>query len=379
MSYDFVVVGATGLQGRIVSRDLLEKGYRVLLCGRHKKKLVPLLKRFKHATFKYVELEDNSLTANVLKRAKAPIVVNCAEGDFNLAVQKICLKIGCHYLDLGSSPKMTADQFALHSAFQKKGLCAITGCGSVPGIGNVMLRYAAAKLDKVDTIQAGFAWTANKEVFVVPFSIISIIEEFTDTPTLLENGKFRKVPAQSDAQIMRFREIGKQKVFLVRHAEAVTFFRYLKSKGIRNIKFYAGFPKFSYDIIMDFIKAGLGSKKPLNGTRPIDLLAYALESNAAPAGYREKENLWVTLSGKRGGKKKIISMTCLVPTLKGWEQHGCNIDTGLPCSIMAQMLKDKVITATGSRSPEFFVPVKPFFKELSKRKMRVYENGRRVN
>lgn len=36
MNFDFVVLGATGMQGRIVVRDLLEKGYSVLLCGRDK-------------------------------------------------------------------------------------------------------------------------------------------------------------------------------------------------------------------------------------------------------------------------------------------------------------------------------------------------------
>lgn len=33
MAFDFIVLGATGMQGRIVSRDLLETGYSVFLCG----------------------------------------------------------------------------------------------------------------------------------------------------------------------------------------------------------------------------------------------------------------------------------------------------------------------------------------------------------
>lgn len=36
MNFDFIVLGATGMQGRIVSRDLLETGYSVLLCGQEK-------------------------------------------------------------------------------------------------------------------------------------------------------------------------------------------------------------------------------------------------------------------------------------------------------------------------------------------------------
>ena len=43
--FDFVVLGATGMQGRIVTKDLLESGYSVLLCGRDKKRVEKILKK----------------------------------------------------------------------------------------------------------------------------------------------------------------------------------------------------------------------------------------------------------------------------------------------------------------------------------------------
>ncbi len=379
-SYDFVVLGATGAQGRIVSRDLLEHGYRVLLCGRRRKRIEQLLKHDHKTAFHHVDLTNTAHTAQLLRNSGASVVVNCAEGDFNLNVQKICLRIGAHYLDLGSDVPMTTKQFKLHEAFQRKRLCAITGCGSVPGIGNVMLRYAAEKLDRVSFVRAGFAWAASKPVFIMPFSIISITEEFTEHPTIVENGRFRKVAPQSDAHVETFTDIGKQEIFLVRHPEPYTFYRYLKAKGVKDILFYAGFPEFSYTTIMSFITAGLGSQIPnKDGVKPVEMLAEALKGKTPPRGYTEKENLWVELTGTKNGRRKTIKMSCLAPTLPGWEESGCNIDTGLPCSIMAMMVKEGVITATGSRSPEFFVPVQPFFKALAKRRMRVFENGRQIN
>ena len=47
MKYDFVVLDATGMQGRIVSRDLLENGYSVLLCGRDKPRVEQILNKYK--------------------------------------------------------------------------------------------------------------------------------------------------------------------------------------------------------------------------------------------------------------------------------------------------------------------------------------------
>ena len=72
-------------------------------------------------------------------------------------------------------------------------------------------------------------------------------------------------------------------------------------------------------------------------------------------------------------------MECLVPPLKGWEEAGCNIDTGFPAVIIAKMIKDGIITERGSFAPEAVVPEKDFFEELAKKKLRVYENGRAIN
>lgn len=379
MPYDFTVIGATGAQGKIVSRDLLEKGYRVLLCGRRKDRIEPILQNH-GGTFRYLDLEDKHCLYDTLKKAQAAVTVNCAEADYNLDVERAALKTNSHYVDLGSDIPMTRQQFALHKRFENKNLTALTGCGSVPGIGNVMLKHAAEKLDQVTTANAGFAWSSNKEAFVVPFSIMSIMEEFTETPTILKNSTFKQVPAQADTTVKRYKWVGSNRTFLVRHPEPYTFYRYLKPKGIKNSLFYAGFPEHSYDIITSFIKAGLNSEKTLEtGKSPDQLLTEALTSITPPEGYSEKENLWVTLEGKKDGKLKTIRMNCLVPTLEGWEEHGCNIDTGLPCSIIAQLIKEGKITEKGSRSPEFYTPIEPFFKELASKKMYVYENGNRIN
>lgn len=72
-------------------------------------------------------------------------------------------------------------------------------------------------------------------------------------------------------------------------------------------------------------------------------------------------------------------MECIVNPLPGWEDAGCNIDTGMPASIIAQMIKDGRIEKRGSFAPGPVVPCKEFFKELRKRKMIVYQNGRVIN
>ncbi len=383
MGVDFVILGATGMQGKIAARDLLENDYSVLLCGRNEERLQHILKRYKKSSFAFVDLRDVAKTTAVLAKSGASIVLNCAEGDWNLNALNASIKAGCSCLDLGSEIWMTKKQLALDSVLHKKKLIHITGCGSVPGIGNVMLRYAARELDKVESIDVGFAWNSNIKKFVVPFSIQSIIEEFTDPAPEVLKKKFIKVRPLSTLRKVYNSAVGEEERLLVRHPETYTFFHYYKNKGVSTIKFFAEFPPHSFEKIKTMIELGMGSKKPIQfqGREivPVQFLTEVLKGLPVPKGYTEKEDLWVDVIGSKAGKQKVNRMHCIVPTLPGWEDAGCNIDTGMTVSIMAQMILREEITQKGSFAPEGVVPPEPFFAELAKRKMIVYENKKRIN
>ena len=383
MKFDFLVLGGTGLQGKIVTKDLLKNSYSVLMCGRDKSRIQNLLKKYKKTDFEYVDLRNIKHAAQVIKKSGADVVVNCAEEDWDLNALKACLIAGAHLLDLGSEIPMTKKQFALDKTLKKKGLIHITGCGSVPGIGNVMLNHASKKFGSIETIEVGYAWNSNIKKFVVPFSIPTILTEFTAPATNIENGKIINIIPLSTLKDHHDKFVGEEKLFSVRHPETYTFYHYFKNKGLKTIRFYGEFPPHSFEKIMAMIDLGLGGKRSIKikGRKivPLEFLTELLKHLKYPKGYKEKEDLWVTIYGKKNGKDKVIKMNCVVPTLKGWEDAGCNIDTGMPASIMAQLVKKGLIKERGAFAPEAIIPPEPFFKELRKRKMVVYENGKIIN
>ncbi len=384
MKYDFLILGADGMQGTIVARDLLENGYSVFLADLYKARLEQFIKKYpKQAAFSYVDLRDPDLTTNTINKSGADIVINCAEGDWNVSVYKSCLQTKTHVIDLGSRFGETKTQLEMHADFKKIRKIAITGCGSVPGIGNVMLRYAGRKFDSIDTIEAGFAWTSNIRKFIVPFSIESILEELTWPAPILKNGKWYHKEPLKNFNIKRYKLIGYQKSFLVDHSEQWTFYHYFKDKGVKNIKFYGGFPNHSLEKLTSLIELGLHSVKPIKyenfEIKPALFLTQALKKIRMPRGYKERENLWVEVTGKKNRKVKKILMECLVPPVKGWESAGCNIDTGFPASIIAQMIKNKIVKNSGSYAPEGIIPEKIFFKELRKKQLTVWQDGKLIN
>lgn len=380
--YDFVIIGANGIQGRIVSRDLLKSNFKVLLCDKDDYGLKDLIK-YKSSDFLKIDLRNINKVEKIIKKSKTKIVINCALDDYNLIVTKLCLKLSVHYIDLGSTEEMTVKQLKLSKAFENKKLIGITGMGSTPGINNVMLRYIKPKFDTIETVHLGFAWKSNKAIFVPQFSLDSIAWEFTTKVKILEKGKFiYKKPNDCKINYL-YKEIGKQKTFYTRHAEYVSFYKYLKKMGIKNLAVFSSFPEHSHKLFTSLIKLGFTDKKSINidnkEIRPIDFSIEVLKRLSVPKGYKEKENIWLKVYGIKNGKKKFIEMDAIAKTLLGWEYATSNIDTGFPVSITGRMIKDGRINKYGMYAPEFIVPPLPFFAELGKKKIWIYENGKKIN
>lgn len=382
--YDFLIFGAGGMQGKIVIKDLLEKGYNLFISDVYQHHIDMLQDMFPAMDYEIADLRDEKKISALVKKVKPKLVINCAELDWNIDLYRVCLKNKTSIIDLGSSDgAMTEEQLELDAAFRKQNLIAITGCGSTPGVNNIMLDYAMGFLDSVHTVNAGFAWNSNIKEFVAPFSMPSIMEEFVDPAPYMKNGKWYKKSPLDGVKGKRYQEIGRNKCFMTRHPEPYTFHYYYKDKGLKNIRFYAGFPTHSFTAISNFIKLGFSSKEKINinGSEivPLEFLTEILRESKIPEGYKESEVLWVEAIGKKDGKAKTIYMECIARTLPGWEFAGCNIDTGLPASIIAQMIVRGQIKAWGSFAPEAVVPKEEFFKALRERDMEVYMNGKLIN
>jgi saccharopine dehydrogenase-like NADP-dependent oxidoreductase len=381
--YDFLVFGAGGMQGQIVVKDLVLKKYKVFVSDLSEFHIENIIKKFPFLNFQLLDLQDVEATINLIKKVKPAVVINCAEADWNLNVYRACLKTKTNVIDLGSDIPMTKYQLKMDKLFKKNGIIAITGCGSTPGINNVMLNYALNFFDTVKEIKAGFVWNSTTEEFVPPFSIPSITEEFTEKASILKRKKWIKVDPLKRIVVKRFKDIGSNRCFFVRHPEPFTFYYYYKERGIKDIKFYAGFPNHSFYTIYNFIKLGLTSKQEINinGERiiPLNFLTEVLRTVVPSKKYKENEILWVLVYGEKDGRKKVVKMEAFTRTLRGWESAGCNIDTGIPASLIAQMIRNKEIQTSGSFAPEAIVSPLPFFKKLRERGIKIYMNNELIN
>lgn len=382
-----VVLGA-GLQGGIVATDLcdweLSPGEKdITICDYEFPKAEKIAEKL-GIKAKKVDVSDHGLLVEAVKEAQ--VVINCVQYNWNIQVMKACLEVGANYIDLGGLFHVTKKQFELHEEFFKAGLIAVLGMGSTPGTMNVMAGYAASMLDTVESANAICAcgdFTKTNAVIGIPYSLLTVMEEHTMEPVILKNGKFVSVAPGSGKEVIAFPEpIGNAVASYCIHSEPAQFARSFKDKGIRDASFKLSLPDEFEERIAFLANLGFASDKPVDvdGKEVSPLKTMIKVVNHYLADYDSSQDgelndcdvLRTVVKGKKDGIEKEITVESIIRTSTKWGFMAGALDTGVPPSIVAQMICKKMITAKGACSPEQCIPFIPYFKELAKREMPVY-------
>jgi len=324
-------------------------------------------------------------TAEILRGAD--VCINCTNYYYNLHAMKACLLAKCHYVDLGGLYYMTRKQLQFHNTFRKKDLLAVVGCGSTPGITNVMISHAAQQFSKITAIHIRFGghdWTKYKQHFVLPYTAYTLFDEFTDNPAVLERGRIKMVEPLSGQDIYTFpKPVGKKICFYTLHSELATIPLSYHHKGLKECSFRVCFPDdFVHDVKL-LIELGMTSNKPMQIGKqtviPREVTAKELNRVALPKNVKVKdmEFVWVDLEGIRKGKRTKLSIYCVAKSNPRWKASAGAIDTAVPPSVIAQMIANNQISERGVVPPEVSVPPALFFKELKKRGMIIKQKTKR--
>jgi lysine 6-dehydrogenase len=320
----------------------------------------------------------------------ADVACNCAGKATNLPVMEACADTGTHYVDLGGLFHTTRRQLALHHRFVDAGATAVVGMGASPGTTNVMAALAARGLDVVEEVEVrlGIAdfrpWTAP---LPVPYAIDTLLDEFAAPAMAFQDGRLVEVPAMSAQEELDFpAPVGRVRVGHTLHSEVATLPRYFADRGIRSVSFKVGFPAAFMDRMALLVGLGLAGTDPVDlpGGRvvPRELLVRSITTTTTPgpeSAPDDAEALWVRVRGRRAGRsgdpalapRVEILAECVVRPHPEWRAGAGQLDTGVPPSIVAQLLGHKVIDRPGVFAPEDAVPPEPYLAELARRRMEV--------
>jgi lysine 6-dehydrogenase len=395
-----VVVGGAGAMGRWTLRDLTEsEGVDEVVVGDLDGARAmeaagwAAARSGSNGTAQVQGMALDAGDGDALRRAfeAADVACNCAVHSTNLAVMEACADTGTHYVDLGGLFHTTRRQLALHDRFVDAGTTAVVGMGASPGTTNVMAALAARGLEEVEEVEVrlGIAdFAPSTAPLPLPYAVDTLLDEFAAPAMAFRNGRFVEVPAMSEQEELDFPPpVGRVRVGHTLHSEVATLPLHFADRGIRSVSFKVGFPAGFMDRMGLLVGLGLAADHPVDlpGGRvvPRELLVHSITTTATTPGPEaapdDAEALWVRVRGRRAGisgdpalaPRVEVLAECVVRPHPEWRAGAGQLDTGVPPSIVAQLLGHEVIDRPGVFAPEDAVPPEPFLAELARRHMEV--------
>jgi lysine 6-dehydrogenase len=296
-------------------------------------------------------------------------VAACIPYRANLPTMEAALAAGCHYADLGGLFHTTKRQLELHERFAAAGLSAVLGIGSAPGLTNVLAKLGADRLDEVtsiDMVDGAVDLAADGGSFGIPYSVETVLDEFTMPAMVFEDGELREVPAASGVIDWDFPEpVGRQPAMYTLHSEPATLPDTIP--GVRDVRWRLALPRAVHDGFAFLTGVGLASAEPVRTgsgeVAPRELLAAVLNRLPVPDGEpNDVEFLDVRVAGtKEGRPAEHRALARLEPSPEGLSAGA--FGTAIPIAVTARWMADGRV-APGVHPPEVALDPEPFIADL---------------
>lgn len=322
----------------------------------------------------------------------ADVCVNCVptRAGYQIDIMKAALEAECPYLDIGGLYHVTLEQKKLHGDFVKEGVPAVLGMGAAPGSTNVLASYGAEKFEEVEKVELYSVWKnlgPESPVFVPPYSLLTLIDEYSEESIQYLDGETRSLPPLSGNKIVEFPDpIGSVECFHTIHSEPATIPNSFEDKGIREVTWRLGVPKRLDEVMKSLISVGFGSEDPLEfkGTlvSPAKFLQSLIWRNIKenedmipePETVEESQVYSVhraKIQGENNGETRSVIIDIIQEPHEIYEGYSGPL-TGMSASIGAQMLGQGKIQP-GVWAPEECIDPHSYFEELKKRKFKIKE------
>jgi lysine 6-dehydrogenase len=368
-----LLLGGAGIVGRAVIKDLVSQDdVSQVIVGdlelERVRKYIQMLNTNK-VEVKTIDVTDHRALVELMKGCD--VVGNSTYWKFCIPVSKAAIEAKVHVVDIGGMFYETQKQMGLDEEAKKANITMLSGCGSGPGINNVLARYGADNLDQVDEIVmycGGSAPSPNGPPPKGPgMTIRTVLDEFTMKPVVWENGKFVEVPPLSGKEVVRFSEpIGEKTTYCSLHTELATLPIFIA--GVKRVVLKVVFPEKEIAEIQPLIDMGLTRTDPIlwegkevTPRQLLDAILVAKEQKMEDEGSQIAATL-MTVSGVKAGIPTKLTYEYWVEQEKKWG----NKKTGVPFAIGMLMLARGEFTQRGFAAPEHLNPV-AFIDELKKR------------
>ncbi len=368
-----LVLGGTGGMGQGVARDLIkqERIKKVILgdINTDPGRVQDKLRASDKVSLIRIDVNDHNGMVSAIR--DVDVVINCAGPFYKtaVAVARAAVEAKVNYIDICDDYEAVPILFSsadIDKAAKEAGITVLTGMGSDPGTNNVLVKWYANQLDRVDEIHlfwvvsiaelAGAAWDHSLHM------VTGRIPQYLD-------GKLEYVEGGTGEETAQFLEpLGTCVVRYVGHPQPITIPRYIE--GVKKVVIKGALiPGWVDELIKEQKETGFLGTEPIEvkGTKvvPYDLTLKLWETipkdrDNGPAA----SGLKVIVKGERKGKQVTYTADIVGRMAPG---------TGLPASIAALMMDAGEVTVKGVVAPEGCINPEKFLAVLLQRGARIHQ------
>jgi len=371
-----LVLGGAGAMGMVTVRDLAESPEvsEVIIGDVNMEKARKVAEWAGEEKISIRKVDISSMESLIPAMQDADAVANAAPYHLNLAVTKAAIKAGKNLTDLGGVYYMTLKQLELDNEAKNAGITVVLGCGLAPGVADILAKHGADKLDKVEEVHI---WYGDRsfEPAKYKWSFRTVLEEYTKGPVIYEDGEFKRLPPFSGKQLVKFpAPVGERPCCYALYSGLATLPQTI-GKGVRKVDCSMSYTQEDELRIKVLNELGLTSDKPIKiGGVQISPREFLLRCVPPPdVRAKDSSSLIVEVKGEKDEFPTRIRYSLVQQFHEKYGVSAIAYLTGVPLSIVSQMLAKDEIKERGVLPPEIAVPHKTFFKELAKRGITISE------
>jgi len=368
-----LVIGGTGGMGQGVARDLIkQEQIKSVILGdinTDPNRVQDKLRASEKVSLVKIDVNDHSAMVKTI--SDVDVVINCAGPFYKtaVAVARAAVEARVNYIDICDDYEAVPILFSsadIDKAAKEAGITVLTGMGSDPGTNNVLVKWYADQMDRVDEIHlfwvvsiaelAGAAWDHSLHM------VTGKIPQYLD-------GKLEYVEGGTGEETAEFLPpLGTCVVRYVGHPQPITIPKYIE--GVKKVVIKGALiPLWVDELIKEQKETGFLSTEAveIKGTKvvPYDLTLRLWDTipknrDNGPAA----SGLKVIVKGERQGRGVTYTADIVGRMAPG---------TGLPASIAALMMFAGDVKVKGVVAPEGCIDPEKFLKELLKRGARIHQ------
>jgi lysine 6-dehydrogenase len=376
-----ILVLGYGNIGSVIAADLAESmpSTEVVIAGRRRNKANEVAASIDKKNVAGIQLDAHNYRELVNFMKGFDLAVGALPGDIGYQSVKAAIDADVDMVDVSYMPE---NPLILTEDAVKAGVIVVPDCGVAPGISNLILGNSISKLDSVKSIFIMVGGLPEKPVpplgYTITWSPEGLIDEYTRTARIVENGEMVEVEALTGLEEVEFPGVGKLESFFTDGLRTLLYtMRGVKTMWEKTLRYPGHVEKIK--LLKDL---GFFNESPIDVGNarlpPRRVTAKLFEKKL----YRPEIRDILALKVEVDGVKDEAEKHDVYHVLDYYdEKHGVTAmarTTGYPASILTQLIAQKSIEEKGVIPLEKLgVKEKIFNKilaELEKRRIKIVQS-----